>query len=188
MAGTAAQYLRRRRAAEEEAKLLEAAEFAAVMLNADPANPRLDYELTNAAEALLRVRERIEYIDALIDERRSPRFRKRPPGSPTPVELLLIQQKAQADRRAAHRVRRGYAPDASPAVPRVSEPIIVPILTFEQAQAQSDERQRKAAEKARAKAEKSARLKAARKIKAAAHARQMRALKKQQTAPSTPSI
>jgi hypothetical protein len=63
----------------------------------------------DAAETWLRLQEKVEYLDAVIDATLLPERRTRAPDAPTPLQILVRQQKDQARRadiRASFKFRR----------------------------------------------------------------------------------
>jgi hypothetical protein len=173
MPALSSQYLRRRRAIAKRAELHERALYAAVLLNADPDNADLKEALTAAGDALLRADEKIEYLDALIDEGRAPSRRVRPTDAPKPLEILARHQR---EWDARERKRGAQTQETAPLFAPITLPVpkkvpAIPLLTFEDAKAASD--RRRAKEDARA--EKSAAKKEIRRQKAAAYARNRRA-------------
>lgn len=145
-------YKRRGIALRSRNALREAMQYAQVCANAQPDDARLQDEADAAAERFLRNEEKIEYLDAVIDQQRPYGKKQRREGAPDPIDILLTQQREQHRREQERRLRRGLDP-----VPPLTAPVHAPrdepipgLITPEQAKAESDARRAREAEKAAA--------------------------------------
>lgn len=138
---------RKLRAAHEDRDSAHAAALRAQQAANDnyglPKYDALQEIADEAAEKYLRADGKVEYLEAVVDFSREDGKRRRPADSPTPIDILVRQQRDQAARVRAHRIRKGFPlfdstplPAAPPA--RAADPIL--FLTYEQAQAESDAR------------------------------------------------
>jgi hypothetical protein len=172
-------YRRLRIAVQNRDALQESAKLAAVMLAADPENIRLDVAVTRVGEDLLRAREKVEYLEALVDTHRA--YPVRPEDALTPDELLATHLEARIARDAFHKARAGIvlmpelvdtakAPKAlkAPKAPRERKtPQITLADIAERSQKKRDDEAHRASRNQ------------LRKMKAAARMRRVRALKKE---------
>jgi len=181
-------YKRRGIALRKRDALRDAMQHAQVCANAQLDDARLQDEADAAAELFLRNEEKIEYLDAVIDQQRPYGKRQRRESAPDPIDILLVQQREQHRREQERRRRRGLD-----AAPPLAAPVHVPhdkpipgLITPEQAKAESDARRAREAEKAAAAlAKRQARetdraaRKELRRLKAVARAARNRAKKKE---------
>jgi hypothetical protein len=110
MAAISSVYERRKHAESQQSVLRLRMEQAQIRATTDMSNSYLQDAADEAGEEWLRNEEKIEYLDALIDEHRVPERRLRPVGAPDPVEILLRHEKDRRRRAESHRVRRGFPP------------------------------------------------------------------------------
>lgn len=166
MAAISSQYLRLRQAVKLQETLRAAALQAQREANEIPGDAELQRIADDACEAYLRVGEKIEYLEALIDTGRV--RRQRPFDAPTPMQILQRQQIDQCNRAERRRAMRGMPAQLPVTLPGKEQAVyeraqeqeralreresnrkrrVAPVAP-EQVQAQSDERRDKEAYRA----------------------------------------
>lgn len=137
-------YSRRKKASFDRILLRFAMLRAQDAANADPGNVPLQDTADSAAEKYLRNEERLELIEAMIDESLSAKRRVRFPGEPDQIDIRLRIRMDRQERVRARRIRRGLLPvEVQPlaqGIRSVPTREMIELLTPEAAQAESDAR------------------------------------------------